>query len=189
MYKNLENYCKRYIHLTTDQYIMFEKSLSFKSIKKKDFLLKSGNYCQYHYFVLKGCFSFFYIDKSGAEQIVQFAIENWWFTDYESFVSELPSNVTVQALENSEILQIHKSKLDEVYKEIPAIERLFRIIAEKSLIAHLRRNYFLLSRTSEEKYDSLVNTFPDFAQRVPQYMIASYLGFSPEYLSKIRAKK
>ena len=167
----------------------FFNSLELKSFGKKEFLLKKGQHCYSHYFIIKGCLRFFFTDQKGKEQTVQLGMDNWWVTDYDSFINGNPSNLNIQTIETCDILILPKHTLETLYKTIPALERLFRIIAEKSYIASLKRTQFLQTLSSEERYYNLVNSFPQVRERIPQYIIASYLGISPEYLSTIQSNK
>ena len=125
----------------------------------------------------------------GTEQIVQFAIDNWWITDYNSFDFQKPSLFNIQAVENCEIAFIKKETQEELFKKLPQLERYFRIILQRSFAASIMRIQYIFNQSGEERYRHFNSSFPDFVQRVPQYMLASYLGFTPEFLSKIRGKK
>jgi CRP-like cAMP-binding protein len=131
----------------------------------------------------------FYIDNKGNEKITQFALENWWVTNMESFTNETPSFLSIQALEKTTILILNKKDLEDLYTSIPKLERLFRIITEKMLIAMQRKANYYLQLKSKGRYDLLINQFPNFIQRVPQYMVASYLEITPEYLSELINKQ
>lgn len=160
-----------------------------KTVKKKELLLQAGEVCSNQNFIVKGCFRLYIINDKGAEQTLQFGIEDWWITDYMSFSTQKTSHFYIQAIENSEIISISKTNLDQLYTEIPQLERYFRIVLQKSFAASQMRIMFLFTMTAEERYHHFNNVVPEFVQRVPQYMIASYLDFSAEFLSKIRAGK
>lgn len=159
------------------------------SVKKKTNLLEEGQVCNKQYFVLKGCLRNHIINKKGAEQTLQFAIENWWITDYTSFQNKQPSHFFIQAVENSVILEIDRSALEELCIKIPKMERYFRIILQKAFAAAQMRINYLFTMSAEERYNHFNKVVPEFVQRVPQYMLASYLDFTPEFMSKIRAGK
>lgn len=163
--------------------------LKVKSLKKKDYLLKEGQVCIANHFVAKGCLRMFYITEEGNEQMIQFAIDNWWMTDYMSFDAQKPSQFNIQAVENSEIIYFEKKMLEDLYNKLPKMERYFRIIIQKAYAASVMRLRYIFTQSGEERFRHFNESFPDFVQRVPQYMLASYLGFSAEFLSKIRAKK
>ncbi|MDN3587741.1 Crp/Fnr family transcriptional regulator [Pedobacter aquatilis] len=189
MYSPLFSHINRFIDLNYGE----QENLSplFKSIaiKKKAFLLAEGQICKANYFVVKGCLRLYFIDIKGAEQTTQFAIENWWITDLTSFLFQKPSEFYIQAAENTEVIAIEHHNYDLLFNQLPKIERYFRLILQKNHQASQMRIKFLYSQTAEERYHHFNRLFPDFVQRVPQYMLASYLGFTPEFLSKIRAKK
>jgi CRP-like cAMP-binding protein len=141
------------------------------------------------YFVDKGCVMMYYINSKSASQIVQFAIEGWWITDYSSFINSSLSEYYIQTIEKSSIISIEFSQLESLLKEIPQLEKYFRIIAQRALAASQVRAKYLYEMSKEEFYVHFCTSFPEFVQRVPQYMIASYLGLTPEYVSEIRKKK
>ncbi len=186
---NLIAYIKRYIVISETEIDTFQSYLKLKKIRKKEFLLKEGQLCKSRYFILKGCIRLFYIDSKGNEQIIHFGIENWWITDYESLINNIPSILYIQAIEDTELLELPEESFDNLCNEVPQTERLFRKIMEKTYIAIQKRIEYIYSLKGEEQFDLFVSTSPDFAQRVPQYMIASYLGMSPEFISKVKAKK
>lgn len=185
----LKAYVSRFVKLTDTAFNDFCERCELHKLEKKQFLFEAGQVCRQQYFVLNGLFRSFYVDEKGNEQVLHFAIENWWTTDYESWVSERPSTLSLQALEPSQVLSISKSQLETLYDQHPMIERLFRLIAEKTYIAAQNRLKYMLSMKREDIHEEFVEVTSGFTERVPQYMVASYLGFTPEFLSMIRAKK
>ncbi len=159
------------------------------TVSNRTFLLKKRQICRANYFIVSGCFRSFLIDKNGTEKIVHFGIENWWVTDYDSFINQIPSNLTIQAIENAIVYKISKNNWDKLIHLSPNFERYFRIILQYIFIASQRRIEYMFNLSGEELYHLFVSTNPEFTQRVPQYMLASYLGFTPEFLSKVRSKK
>jgi CRP-like cAMP-binding protein len=129
----------------------------------------------------------YYIDSKGNEQIIHFGLDNWWITEYDSLINQKPSNIYIQAIENTELLTLNQTSFEKLTLEIPKINTLFRIIMEKTFIASQRRMEYMLSYSGKELYQKFVSQNPQFLQRVPQYMIASYLGMTPEFYSKIRS--
>ncbi|KGO89451.1 Crp/Fnr family transcriptional regulator [Flavobacterium suncheonense] len=169
-----------------------EKLLSkikYRTLKKKEQLLKEGEVCDFFCFIEKGCCRIYLINEKGNEQTLQFGIEDWWIVDYMSYNTEKPSAFYIQAIENSEVLIIPKKELEQLFKEIPKLERYFRIVLQKTFAATQMRIKFLFTMSAEERYLHFKNAQPEFVQRVPQYMLASYLDFSAEFMSKIRAGK
>jgi len=177
--KQLRAYIERYITLTDDEFQQVYKALDLIIIAKKDHLFEEGDLCAHQYFVLEGLLRMYHTDAEGNQHIEMFVIENWWVTHMDSFVNGIRSSSSLQALEASKLLVIERAKLEILFLKIPQLERLFRKITGCLHIAIQRRNERYMKLTSKERYQSLVTSFPDFAQRVPQYMIASYLNMSP----------
>lgn len=188
MNQNLTEYLHRYIEITETEIKHFQSYLKPRSIKKKEFLLKSGKVCTSRYYIVNGCFKMFYFDDKANEQILHFGIDNWWMTEYESLINKTPSKLNIQALEDSELLELTDENFKKVTKEIPEIYRMFMIIAEKTFIASQRRLSYMLSYSGEELFRVFTSKNAAFCQRVPQYLIASYLGMTPEFFSKIRGR-
>lgn len=169
----------------------FEKIIHFfdtKEVSKKENLLEDGELCRHHYFVLNGLLRKFFINEKGIEQTTEFAIETWWLTDNFAYEKQIPTQFYIQAVEKSMILYITCEKQEKLLKEFPAMERYFRFVYQRAFAAAQKRIQFLFSFSKEEFYFQAVKNHPEFVQRVPQYLIASYLGFTPEYLSEIRKK-
>lgn len=160
-----------------------------QTIKKKTLLLEEGQICNKQYFIIKGCLRSYIINNKGNEQTLQFGIESWWITDYMSFQSQNTSHFFIQAIENSDVISINKTELEELLARLPKLERYFKLILQKSFGAAQLRIKYLFTMTAEERFHHFRDSFPEFVQRVPQYMLASYLDFSPEFMSKIRAGK
>lgn len=184
----LQKYIERYTTLSPSEYAILESSLTLTETPKKQFLLKAGQICKARYFIIEGCYRLYYFDENGNEQIIHFGIENWWISEYDSLINQSPSNIYIQAVENSSCLILKEEVLEELYTKIPKLERFFRIIMEKTYIASQRRTEYMLSLSKEKQYHQFVSHNPTFLQRIPQYMLASYLGITPEFLSKLRAK-
>lgn len=163
--------------------------VNLNHVAKKEHLLREGETCDFLFFVVKGCLRLYIINEKGNEQTLQFAIENWWLTDFMSFDNQQPSHFYIQAVENSELIVIHRTELEQLFSEIPKLERYFRMILQKSFAASQMRINYLFTMGAEERYRHFNAHFPGFVQRVPQYMLASYLDFSAEFLSKIRSGK
>lgn len=188
MKEQISAYLNKYVEFDKQEIDYIYSKLVLKTFKKKEYILKSGQICRERFFIVEGLVRSFYIDNKGNEKISNFAIENWWITDIESYVRESPSYSYIQTVENTKILMVSKVALEKLFVSIPKLERFFRIISDNTLIALQRKNDIYMQMNSKERYTHLVEGFPSFAQRVPQYMIASYLEMTPEYLSEIRRK-
>ncbi len=149
-------------------------------------MLHEGDVCLNTTFVEKGLLRSYTIEEKGNEHIIQFAMEDWWISDIYSFLTGEPSTYSIEAMEDSEILMISRNSYDEMLHVIPKMERFLRIILQNSLIATQRRLTGKITLSAEENYKNLVAGCTDIVQRVPQHMIASYLGITPETLSRIR---
>ncbi|MCM0668369.1 Crp/Fnr family transcriptional regulator [Flavobacterium tyrosinilyticum] len=180
---------KKFISLEPSDIDKLESCLELSKIKKKEQILKEGQICNTMYFITKGCIRQYIINSKGVEQTLQFGIENWWITDYLSYHNDVASSFYLQAVENSEVIAIDKTILESLLIEIPNLEMYFRIVMQKSFGAMQMRIKFLFTMSAEERYHHFNDHFPEFVQRVPQYMLASYLDFSAEFMSKIRAGK
>lgn len=173
----------------TDEEFEYAKTLFIpKKLRKKRFLLEDGNPCVYTTFVEKGLLRSYTIDEKGNEHILQFGMQGWWVADLYSFLTGEPSEYNIEALEDSELLLITNSSWDLLLKEVPAFERYFRILIQNNLIATQRRLMGTMSTTAEERYQKLLQHFPDIIQRVPLHMIASYIGVTRETLSRLRGQ-
>jgi len=158
-------------------------------IKKKDFLLREGEVCKFEAFVTKGMFRVYHIDSNGFEQVLYFAIEDWWVTDIDSFINQRQSSLYIEAIEDSSIYQLSKNNMDKLLFDIPKFERFFRIILQNAYTREQLRVIENLSLSAEERYESFLKKYPHIAQVVTQKQIASYLGITPEFLSAIRKEK
>lgn len=168
-----------------------ELSKSFflpKKLRKRQYLLQEGDVCKYVAFVEKGMLRSYTVDEKGVEHIIQFAFEGWWIADQFSFLTGEASQYNIDALEDCELLLLSKAAEEQLMERIPKMERYFRMLLQNNLIATQRRLVSSLSHTAEEKYYQLIQSCPTIPQRVPQHMMASYLGITPETLSRIRKR-
>ena len=188
MYTNLIKLICKNIELDDHSIEVLNSYVKPVTLKKKDFLLKEGQTCRSIYFVEKGCLRMFFINDKQTEQITQFALDNWWLSDFISFMDNKPSGYFIQAVEKSEILSFDVNSFEALLKELPQMERYFRIIMQRAWAASQLRIKYMYELSKEEYYHLFRTSFPEFVQRVPQYMIASYLGLTPEYVSELRKK-
>lgn len=186
MYDLILKNISKHITLTETEKKLFTSFLTVKKLRKRQYLLQAGDVCKVESFVNKGLLRAFSADDQGAERIVMFAPEDWWVSDLYSLLSETPSTLHIEALEDSEVICIEKSNLEKIYTEIPKFERFMRIAFQNAFVSQQRRIISAMSQTAEERYLAFIEKYPAIQQRVPQVMIASYLGVTPETLSRIR---
>ncbi len=186
--KALLEYTQQYVAFSDREKEAFLSSFESKKLRKKQFLVQPDFINKQRSFVIKGAFRSYIVTESGEEKTLQFAIENWWVSDFNSYLYQQPARLFIVALEDSEILQIPFEKEQKLKEEFHKIERFFRIMAEKGLAFEHRRILTDLTLNAEERYLNFLNHYPNFIQRVPQYALASYLGMTPEFLSRIRKK-
>ena len=177
---------RKSVTLTDNEAEIVSGCFSIVELKKKEILLFVGEHSSHMRFISEGCLRSYYMDEEAKEHVVQFGIEDWWINDLYSYLTNTPSKQFVQAIEDSIVLQIHKDDLNELYNSLPAIERFFRLKFEKAYVSLQERTINTMSKTAEERYLEFRSKYRDIEQRVPQYMVASYLGITPEFLSKLR---
>ena len=181
----LENIGK-HVTLTKEETEKFIGIIRTTKVKKRQFIDQPNYVCQYRNYVVKGAFRSYIIDDEGKEHTVQIALEDWFVSDFYSYITQTPATLFVEALEDSTILQMTYDDIEGLCKEIHALSEYFRITTERAFAFSRKRALSNLSLTAEERYLELLNRYPKMIKRVPQKVIASYLGFTPEFLSKIR---
>ncbi|OAB79559.1 Crp/Fnr family transcriptional regulator [Cochleicola gelatinilyticus] len=174
------------ISLTSEEQLEFISVISERKIRKKSWLIQPGEIVSNEYFVVSGCLKAYYLDDKGDEHIIQFAIENWWISDFEAFFTRIPAQLYVEAIEDSELLEIHLDTLEELYRRIPKFERFFRLKTTAAFVSLRQRILSSLQKNSRERYLEFCMAYPQIEQRVANYHIANYLGIKPESLSRIR---
>jgi CRP-like cAMP-binding protein len=185
----LKAYIEKYVPLTAEEKDQFCAGFREVRIKKKQFTVQPGFTVRSRNFVVKGAFRAYVVSNEGEECTVQLAVENWWISDFNSYIYQQPATMFIVALEDSIVLQLDFAKEQELKKTNHRFETLFRIMAEKGLAFEHRRIILNLTKTAQERYADFENNFPHIALRVPQYALASYLGMSREFLSKIRNRR
>lgn len=184
----LFNHFKRFISIDDESLKEIITLFTDFNVQKRQVLLEENDACLYLYFVTKGCLRLYHIDDKGAEQTIQFALEEWWMTDIDAFNKKGKTSYSIQAVENSTVLAITKDNFTILLERFPELEKYFRLIYERAYAASLfRMKVFRLPK--EEFYDLFCDLYPKFIQRIPQKILASFLGFTPEYLSELRKKK
>ncbi len=181
----LKNIAK-HITLTASEETHFVSLLKSQKLKNKAFLLKEGAICKHSAFVLSGCLKSFTVDRNGFERILHFAPSDWWMADMYSLISQNGAILNIQALMPTSIVLLSKQDQETLYYQVPKFERFFRIILEKSLVAHQRRILDGLSLSAEQRYLNFRQKYQDVVDYLPQKEIASYIGVTPEFFSKMK---
>lgn len=174
------------IPLTEEEFAGLKTAFIPKKLRKRQYLLQQGDVCKYQAFVEKGLLRSYTVDEKGSEHILQFASGGWWVADLSSYLTNEPSFLNIDVLEDAELLLIDKTLWEESMKKLPALEHYFRIILQNHLVATQKRLLQSLAETAEEKYNRFLITYPESVQRLPQQMIASYLGVTRETLNRVR---
>jgi CRP-like cAMP-binding protein len=180
---------ERHISLDAKEIEIFQRSLKQRKIRRKEKLCLSDEVCSSIFFVNNGALRAFHIDEKGDENIIMFAVADWWITDMYSFTSGKPAVMTIDALEDSHLLQLDKRDLEKLFGDVPKFERFFRIIFQNAYIREQLRVIQNLSLPAEERYTDFLRKYPQFVERVTLKQIASYLGITPEFLSVLRKKR
>lgn len=178
----------KHIQLDDDEKKYFLSILHYKKLEKGTVLLNYGEIAKSQYFVIDGCLRNYSIDEDGKEHVIAFAPANWWVSDLYSYITETPAEHTIDALIPTEVFEIMKWDMDKVFDKIPKFERFFRILFQNSMVNQMRRIKQGMSVPAEDRYKEFIKQYPDIFQHIPLKHIASYLGISPEFLSKIRNK-
>lgn len=185
----LRQYLSAFNLLTAEETEYFISQFKFVKVKKRQYIVQPNFVARTRHFVVKGAFRSFVVGDSGTDHTISFAIENWWITDYNSYIYQQPATMFVVALEDSTILQIDHHNEQLLKAANHKFETIFRTMAERGLAFHQRRLISGLTQTAEQRYHLFMEKYPAVAQRLPQYALASFLGMTTEFLSKIRNKK
>jgi CRP/FNR family transcriptional regulator len=190
MNKQLLKNISKHIKLSSEEWNLFETFWTEKTVAKGDFILRNGETCRTDNYIISGALKAFYINsKNGREEILYFAIDDWWASDIDSFQKQKPSIYNIQALEKTKILQISHYSFKEMLEQIPKLEKYFRIILESYLGSLQKRIIQNNVYDAEQRYFEFIERYPKILDKVPQYLVASYLGISSEFLSRIRQKQ
>ena len=186
---NIKKHVARYIQLTEEEENYFTSLLRIINVKKKQFIVQPEFICKYRSYVVNGAMRAYLIDSMGQDHTIAFAIEDWWISDFYSYINQVPATQFVEALEDSTLIQIDYNAEQLLMEMVPKFERFFRITSQRAFAFLQKRMLSNLSKTAEERYEEFIEKYPAIARRVPQYTLASYLGFTTEFLSKIRSKR
>ena len=188
MFELLEQNITKRIDISPSEWEIIKRYFTIRTFDKKEVLLATDVICAEIFFINQGCVRTYKTLNNAYEQVLQISFEDWWVSDIASFVHNIPSNVTIEAVEYSEVLVLTKENRDKIFLEVPAMERLFRFLAENAYAALQQRIFDYLAKSAEERYRDVLVQFPNISQRVPQRYIASYLGIQPQSLSRIRRR-
>lgn len=189
MMSELELYINQCVQLSGDELrevkVLFER----KMVPKKTVLLRAGDICKFEAFIVKGCIKTYFIDKKGLEVVLTFSTENWWVSDISSFENQEPTKMFIETIEDTELLFLTPETKYELLAKYPALEKMFRLMVQRHLNSYQERLFGNIAHTAQERYQNFLKKFPALPQRIPQHLIASYLGMSPEFLSRLRKRK
>jgi CRP/FNR family transcriptional regulator, anaerobic regulatory protein len=182
----LENISK-IVSLTVTEQALFLAKIEERQFKAKSILVNEGDICKYSYFVKSGILRSFSSNDNFVEHVLHFACKGWWISDMYSLLSQKPSHLFIEVIEDAEIILLSKEDQEDLYFEIPKLERFFRILTENALVAERERLLDNLSLTAEERFEKFCTKYPSLIQKVPQKYIASYIGVTPEFFSKMKS--
>lgn len=184
----LLNYISNHVTLSPQEEAILKEHVSVRSYLKGQYVLQQGDVCKTSSFILKGCVKMFYVDETGHEHIIMLGVEDWWTSDIGSFINQAPADFNIQCLEDTHFAQFHFDSIDLIYEKVPKLERFFRKVTERGLAAALNRIIRNFSMTAKDRYLVFRENYPSIEQRIPQYLVASYLGITKEFLSKIKSQ-
>jgi len=189
MEANLDHNLSRYVTFTDAELSVLHSLIKPQFVPKKTVMLREGEKCNFEAYVVKGCVRKYYIDDDGNELVLQFAVEDNWLSDISFSIYETrPSRVFIETLEDCEFLVFSPEAKEDLFAAVPKFERAFRILVQRNLSATQHRLFDSVSKNATEKYLEFLQLYPTIPQRVAQHYIASYLGISPEFLSKVRKR-
>ncbi|WP_166437088.1 Crp/Fnr family transcriptional regulator [Niastella caeni] len=188
MLNSLVSSLSKYVTLTEAEVNAIASLFSFKTFRKRQYIMQEGEITRHETFIVKGLTRTYEVDEKGQEHVIQFGLEGWWIGDLYSFLTEAPSKYYIDCLEDTEVFQITKPNLEALYEKVPKMERHFRIIIQNAFIAATNRVASSLIKNASERYVEFTIQYPQIEQRVPDNQIASYLGITPQSLSRIRSQ-
>lgn len=189
IYENLFAHIEQKVRLTPTEKEQISSFFRVKKLRKRQFLLQEEDVCKDFAFVSQGLLKSYVLDEKGNENINLFGWEGWWIADFQSFLFQSPATLAIEAIEDCELLLLSRENYDQMLEEVPAMERYFRLVYERSLATKDQRLVTAQTYSAEEKYIHLIQTYPELMQRIPQSLLASFLGLTPETFSRIKHKK
>lgn len=186
--QNILNNINRYVSLNEEDAVQFSSIVKTTRVKRRQFIVQPNFICRHQTYVLSGAFRSYFVNDEGVEHTIQFAIEDWFISDFNSYINQSPASLFVEALEDSVVQQVAYADVEQLCEANPKFERFFRLAAQKSFAFAQQRILSNLGKTAEERFLEFQKQYPTIVKRVPQYALASYLGMSPEFLSKIRKR-
>lgn len=188
-YEQLKAHIKKRVTITEEELEEFTRSFKVIKVKKRQFIVQPDFVAKSRFYVVKGSFRAYVIGDEGQEHTIQFAIDDWWISDYNSYIFQQPASMFVMALENSTLLQINYEEEQLLKNRKHVFEKYFCILAEHTAAYMARRVIVNLTKTAEQRFEIFLSRYPDIVNKVPQYALASFLGMTSEYLSKLRKKR
>lgn len=186
--ESLKSYFSKHLPLDEREVDILKTVFKEKKVRRRHFLLQEGDVCQFNSFVVEGCLRMYMVDDQGKEHNLQFAIENWWILDMESFYLGKPSRLNIEAIEHCIVYQINKEDQFKLFLEYPKFNHIFRVLCENALISTQKRILQNISSTAEERYVDFLDRYPQLFNRISNVQIASFIGVTPEFLSAIRKR-
>ena len=186
---SLQEYIKRIVDFKPVELDTITRYFRERKVAKGEYVLRRGQVCRFEGFVTQGCFRIFITDHKGSEKVLYFAGRQWWVMDIDSFANQIPSELDIQAAEDSTLLVISREDKERLYREVPKVERLFRIMSQKAVVAWQRRLIQNHTMNAEERYIHFVTNYPEIAESLTNKLVASYLGITQEFVSVIRKRR
>jgi len=186
LFDSLHAHIEKRIPITSEEFDRCKQFFAPRKVAKRQFLLQEGDVCKHFAFVNSGLLREYTVDEKGEEHIIQFAIRDWWISDLNSYLSGTPSTHNIDAIQDSEVLLLEKTARDKLLEAVPVMDRFFRLLLEANYVATHKRVNETLSASADQRYLTFVQEYPEIVEKVPQNQIASYLGITPQSLSRIR---
>ncbi len=182
----IQNIANKGVQLEADEIDVIQSAFHHRKYRKSQYILQQGDVARHESFIIKGLARKYYVDDRGQEHILLFAAEEWWAGDLDSLYTGRPTDYNIDCLEETEVLQITRNDLEQLYVQLPKINIYFRILFQNSIMAYNKRVTSALSKTALERYQEFIERYPRIEQRIPNHQIASFLGITPQSLSRIR---